>query len=147
MRRSCLECVAKHLGSAAVYIDEVKAGYPNYYGYVYGELDHAASECFEDVPDLAMAIREHRIKWAKTRNLHHTHVIPFEAMFGFIDAMEQANAVIEVPEEVYAGLSRDDDGNVVFSFDTRPDADGEQTKATETTEAAKKASRKNAKDK
>ena len=87
------------------------------------------------------------MKWATTRNMPHPHVIPFEAMFGFIDAMEQASAVIEVPEEVYAGLSRDEDGNVVFSADTRTDADEEPTEATETTEAAKKASRKNAKDK
>lgn len=143
MRKSCLECVVKHLGSAAVYIEEVQSGYPDYYGYVYGELDHAASECLEEVPKLAMAIREHRIKWATTRNMPHPHVIPFEAMFGFIDAMEQASAVIEVPEEVYAGLSRDEDGNVVFSADTRPDADEEPTEATE----AKKSGRKNAKDK
>ena len=141
MRKSCLECVVKHLGSAAVYIEEVQSGYPDYYGYVDGELDHAASECLEEVPDLAMAIREHRIKWATTRNMPHQHVIPFEAMFGFIDAMEQAHAVIEVPEEVYAGLSRDEDGNVVFSSDTRPDA-GE-----EPPESSKKAGRKNAKDK
>lgn len=140
MRKSCLECVVKHLGSAAVYIEEVQSGYPDYYGYVYGELDHAASECLEEVPELAMAIREHRIKWATTRNMPHPHVIPFEAMFGFIDAMEQASAVIEVPEEVYAGLSRDEDGNVVFSADTRPDADEEQTEE-------KKSGRKKAKDK
>ena len=141
MRRSCLECVAKHLGSAAVYIEEVQLGYPNYFGFVYGQLDHAASECLEDVPDLAMAIREHRIKWATTRNTPHPHVIPFEAMFGFIDAIEQASTVIEVPEEVYAGLSRDEAGNVVFSSDTRPDAGEEQP------DAAKKAFRKKAKDK
>jgi hypothetical protein len=141
MRRSCLECVVKHLGSAAAYIEEVRLGYPNYFGFVYGHLDHAASECLEDVPDLAMAIREHRIKWATTRNTPHPHVIPFEAMFGFIDAMEQASTVIEVPEEVYSGLSRDEAGNVVFSADTRPDA-GEDSLS-----PRKNAVMKNAKDK
>lgn len=122
MRKTCLECVAKHLGSAAVYIEEVKAGYPNYYGYVYGELDHAASECLEEIPDLAMAIREHRIRWAATRKDPVVHRIPFEAMFDFIDAMEIVGSKMkmDVPEEVYAGLPRDKDGNVIFSMDTRP---------------------------
>ena len=123
MRKSCLECVIKHLGSAAVYIEEVQTGYPNYFGFVYGQLDHAASECLEDVPDLAMAIREHRIKWAATRNMPHPHVIPFEAMFGFIDAMEMASEVFDVPEEVYAGLTKGDDGRPVFSMDTRPSSE------------------------
>lgn len=125
MRKSCLECVAKHLGSAAVYIEEVKAGYPNYYGYVYGELDHAASECLEEVPDLAMAIREHRIRWAATRKDLVVHRIPFEAMFDFIDAMEIVGSKMKmkVPEEVYAGLPRDKDGCVIFSMDTRPVSD------------------------
>lgn len=124
MRKSCLECVAKHLGSAAVYIDEVNAGYPNYYGYVYGELDHAASECIEEVPALAMAIREHRISWAATRKDPVAHRIPFEAMFDFIDAMEivGTKTKMDVPDEVYAGLQRDKDGRVVFTMDTRPDS-------------------------
>ena len=141
MRKSCLECVAKHLGSAAVYIEETMCGYPNYYGYVYGELDHAASESMEEIPDLAWAIREHRIKWANTRRNDRPHRIPFEAMFDYIDTVEEVGEVLEVPEEVYAGLSRDKDGNVVFSADTRPDAGEEQP------EAEKKEVRKNAKDK
>lgn len=125
MRKSCLECVAKHLGAAAVYIEEVRSGYPNYYGYVYGELDHAASECLEEVPGLAMAIREHRIRWAATRKDSVVHRIPFEAMFDFIDAMEVVGSKVkmEVPEEVYAGLPRDKDGCVMFSMDTRPVSD------------------------
>lgn len=141
MRKSCLECVAKHLGSAAVYIEEVQLGYPNYFGFVYGQLDHAASESMEEIPDLAWAIREHRIKWANTRRNDRPHRIPFEAMFDYIDTVEEVGEVLEVPEEVYAGLSRDEDGNVVFSADTRPDAGEEQP------ESAKKAVRKNAKDK
>lgn len=125
MRKSCLECVAKHLGAAAVYIDEVQSGYPNYYGYVYGELDHAASECLEEIPALAMAIREHRIRWAETRKDLVVHRIPFEAMFDFIDSMEIVGSKmkIDVPEEVYAGLPRDENGCVIFSMDTRPVSD------------------------
>ena len=120
MRKSCLECVAKHLGSAAVYMEECSMGYPNYYGFAYGHLDHAASECIEEVPDLAWAIREHRIKWADTRRDKQPHVIPFEAMFDYINAMEESREAIDVPDEVYAGRSRDGGGNIVFSMDTRP---------------------------
>lgn len=121
MRKSCLECVAKHLGSAAVYIEETMCGYPNYYGYVYGELDHAASECLSEFPDLAAAIREHRIMWANTRRSEdRVHKIPFEALFAYIDSEEEAGVKLDLPEEVLDGLPRDDDGRVVYSMDTRP---------------------------
>lgn len=123
MRKSCLECVAKHLGSAAVYIEEVQLGYPNYFGFVYGQLDHAASESMEEIPDLAWAIREHRIKWAETRRSEHPHVIPFEAMFDYIDAVEEAGCALDVPDEVYAGIDLDDDGRPMFSMDTRPSSE------------------------
>lgn len=123
MRKSCLECVVKHLGSAAVYIEECELGYPNYYGYAYGELNHAASECRSAYPDLAWAIREHRIKWAESRNSEKPHQIPFEEMFAFISILEEAGGDagdIAVPKEVLAGLDKDKDGNPQYSMDTRP---------------------------
>lgn len=122
MRKSCLECVAKHLGSAAVYIEECSMGYPNYFGYAYGELNHAASECFEEAPELALAIREHRIMWAETRKSDKPHMIPFEAMFAYIDTMEalEEGVKIELPAGVYAGLKVGEDGKPQFSMDTRP---------------------------
>ena len=122
MRASCLECVLKHLGSAAVYIEECEMGYPNYFGYVYGQLDHAASECVSAYPDLAWAIREHRIKWANSRKEGKPHLIPFEAMFDYIETMESVNEVLAVPDEVYAGLDIGESGKPVFSMDTRPSA-------------------------
>ena len=120
MRKSCLECVVKHLGSAAVYLEECQMGYPNYFGYVYGQLDHAASECLEEIPDLAWAIREHRIKWADTRRNEHPHVVPFEAIFAYIDTVEEIDQPVEVPAEVYAGLQMGGNGKPGFSMDTRP---------------------------
>jgi hypothetical protein len=120
MRKSCLECVVKHLGSAAVYIEEVQTGYPNYFGFVYGQLDHAASECFEEIPELAWTIREHRIKWAETRRSENQHRIPFEAMFAYIDMVEEVGEPIEIPKGIYAGLKLGNDGTPVFSMDTRP---------------------------
>ena len=141
MRRSCLECVAKHLGSAAVYIEEVAMGYPLYFGYVYGQLDHAASECLAEYPDLAAAIREHRIRWSATRGdpIEKRHVIPFEALFDYIDMLERVGNV-EIPEEVLEGLPRNDDGKVVYSMDTRPTMNAKSSDANkvESEEAAKK---------
>ena len=122
MRKSCLECVAKHLGSAAVYIEECELGYPNYYGFAYGELAHASSECHSQYPDLSWAIREHRIKWAQSRTSKKPHRIPFEALFAFLSVLGELEEGVEmkVPDEVLEGLDRDKDGNVAFSMDTRP---------------------------
>lgn len=123
MRQSCLECVAKHLGSAAVYIEEVAMGYPNYFGFAYGELNHAALESFEEFPELAWAIREHRIKWAETRKQKTPHRIPFEALFAYIDVMlDIGDGEIEPSPEIYAGLACGEDGHPEFHMDTRPDA-------------------------
>lgn len=121
MRKSCLECVTKHLGSAAAYIEEVQMGYPNYFGYVYGQLDHAASECIESAPDLAWTIREHRIKWASTRKSENPHRIPFEALFDYIDTLEEVGDLIRVPLAAQAGLDIDEDGDITYSMDTRPE--------------------------
>ena len=121
MRKSCLECVIKHLGSAAVYIEECQMGYPNYFGYVYGELDHAASECLSLLPELAWAIREHRIKWSQTRRNPSPHRIPFKAIFEYLDTVEEAGEVIDVPREVYSGFILGEDGKPTsYSMDTRP---------------------------
>ena len=121
MRKTCLECVLKHLGSAAVYIEECAMGYPNYFGFVYGHLDHAASECLHEYPELALTIREHRIKWANSRN-GEWHVIPFEALFDYINVLEELGETdgVEIPPEAYSGLDLNEEGKPVFSMDTRP---------------------------
>ena len=121
MRKSCLECVVKHLGSAAVYIEECELGYPNYFGYAYGELNHAASECRSAYPDLAWAIREHRIKWAESRKDDKPHQIPFEALFAYISILEDVGAddPVGLTEEVLVGLDKDQDGKPLYSMDTR----------------------------
>ena len=125
MRKSCIECVLKHLGSAAIYIEETELGYPNYFGYAYGELDHAASECINEIPDLAWAIREHRIKWSQTRKNPVRHRIPFEAIFEYLDTVEEIGGVLEVTPGVYEGLALGDNGKPLYSMDTRPQGGGD----------------------
>ncbi len=142
MRKTCLECVAKHLGSAAVYIEEVAMGYPLYFGYVYGQLDHAASECLHEYPELAMTIREHRIKWANSRN-GEWHVIPFEALFDYINVLEELEGTgdnVEIPPEAYAGLDLNEEGKPVFSMDTRPMGMKDDKKKSESAKDDKKKS-------
>lgn len=116
MRKACLECVKKHLGSAAVFIKEVMLGYPNYDGYVYGELDHAADEAYEANETLAWIIRQHRINWAGD----HHYLIPFEALFGYLTDCGISDTDLQIPDSVKEGIARDKKGNLVFDMDTRP---------------------------
>lgn len=119
MRKSCYDCVVKHLGSAGVFLKETKMGYPDYDIWVIGELEHAADECLEKNPELAMVIREHRIAWTNLRN----HRIPFEAINRYIKycilAEKSGVDYPVVPDDVLEGLPVEN-GNLVTHGDTRP---------------------------
>ena len=69
MRPSCLDCVRKHLGQAAVLIDEVAAGYTDYKWLVVGHLAEAEAESMHDWADLAYIIRERRLLYMSTDTL------------------------------------------------------------------------------
>lgn len=121
MRKSCYSCVMKHLGSAGVFVKETKMGYPDYDIWVIGELEHAADECLEANHDLAMAIREHRIKWTEDRS----HMIPFEDLGRYVKACIMAEdggiACPEIPVEALSGLEVSEDGRLnSVHGDTRP---------------------------
>lgn len=119
MRKSCFECVRKHLGSAGIFVKETKMGYPDYDIWVIGELEHAADESLEANLDLAMAIREHRLAWTEDRN----HKIPFEALNKYIKSCilaEEANFPMpKLTEEILEGIS-DENGELTAHGDTRP---------------------------
>jgi hypothetical protein len=119
MRKSCYECVRKHLGSAGVFVKETKMGYPNYDIWVIGELEHAADECLEANRDLAMAIREHRLAWTEDKN----HKIPFEALNVYVkDCMLAEEADMQPPvltEEILQGITGEN-GELSVHGDTRP---------------------------
>lgn len=119
MRKSCYDCVKKHLGSAGVFIKETKMGYPDYEIWVIGELEHAADESLAKNSELASIIREHRLAWMADKN----HIIPFEAFNRYINecimAEEGGIECPAVPDSVTEGLPKD--GNsVVMHGDTRP---------------------------
>lgn len=121
MRKSCYECVVKHLGSAGVFIKETKMGYPDYDVWAIGELEHAADECLEANQDLALTIREHRLKWMHDKS----HRIPIEEMNRYIKTcmLAQESGIKEppaIPDDLYEGLVTKETGSPVFHGDTRP---------------------------
>ena len=83
MRKYCIDCCKKHLGSAAVLEDEVYHGYPQYELYVLGHLDQAASEIQGINLQLSETIRQHRIHWLE----NHDWEIPYEELWTMLDVM------------------------------------------------------------
>jgi len=56
MRESCLNCVRKHLGNAAVLMHEARFGYPDHMWLAIGHLCQAEVECLAEHPLIALAI-------------------------------------------------------------------------------------------
>lgn len=118
MRKSCVDCCKKHLGSASVLEDEIRNGYPAYELYFLGHLDQAASEIMKASRKMAEVIREHRVKWM----YDHNHDIPFEEMWSNLETLSQMTEEERedfVPYDVYAGLDMKDDA-LLTTGDTRP---------------------------
>ena len=121
MRRTCLGCVLKHLGSAAVLEEEIRNGYPGYRFLLYGHMDQAASEAWEANQLLAKVIRQHRVNF----QYQDDYSIPFEALAeyteaiaGIKDGLEAARSLMP-PKACLAGLTLQD-GEIIFDGDTRP---------------------------
>ena len=115
MRQGCLQCFRKHLGEAAVALEEVHDGYPYKY-LVSGHLAHAEEEIRKFSPEMAKLVRAHRIMLQN--NYFRTYMVPFEAMDRFIDDVEDlmlANGdgfvFPEIPDDCYEGLDKLSDGS------------------------------------
>lgn len=124
MRQHCLQCFRKHLGNAAVLLEEVYDGYSGYRHMVIGHLDQAAQEIREMYPALATLVRAHRIKL----QMDWTYQIPFEALDSFIEVLEELGgdkadfaSLPEIPEDCYKGLDRNaaGDGWELYEGDQR----------------------------
>ncbi|MBQ2486393.1 MAG: hypothetical protein II518_04975 [Candidatus Methanomethylophilus sp.] len=107
MRQPCLQCLLKHIGNAAVLIEEVEDGYP-YSHMVVGHLDQAAQEIRGYSKEFALVIRAHRIKWQQD----HDYSIPFEAFDRYVGDLEllgdlnNKGMFPHVPEDCYEGLDK-----------------------------------------
>jgi len=62
LRDSCADCVVKHVGQAAVLIQESHKGYDYHFIYAMGHLAEAEDESIGEFPFIANIIREFRIK-------------------------------------------------------------------------------------
>lgn len=87
MRKHCLGCVLKHLGSAAVLEHEMRHGYPHYVGYVIGELEQASQEAYGANRTLAAVLREHRIAVQYGGPDGKDHSVPFDALIKFVHTL------------------------------------------------------------
>jgi len=65
MRKSCLQCVTKHLGKAFINNMEFRLGYPDFMLLVIGNLSEAEDEAIQKYPLLAKEIRKYRIRLQK----------------------------------------------------------------------------------
>jgi hypothetical protein len=106
MRQPCLQCFRKHIGNAAVLIEECYDGYP-YEHLVVGHLDQAAQEIRAYSKELALVVRAHRIKWQQD----HDYSIPFEALDRAIDDLELIEDLTpdnmpQLSEDCYEGLDK-----------------------------------------
>jgi len=105
MRETCLECVVKHLGQAAVTYMETKLGYPEHLLLTVGHLAEASEECDEHFPELAEVIRDHR----KALQLNPAHDIPYFGLWDYVKILEAATegdvGIPDIPEELQADLS------------------------------------------
>ena len=61
LRKSCLDCVLKHLGQAVVLLGEAEKGYPSHKYIALGHLGEAEDESINKYPDLAADIRSTRL--------------------------------------------------------------------------------------
>lgn len=62
MRISCLKCIRKHLAQASILLDESHLGYPHHKWYAIGHMAEAESEALDEHKDIALEIREMRVK-------------------------------------------------------------------------------------
>ena len=103
MDTACLNCVLKHLSQAMIiHEEEVPMGYPKYIYRVMGHLAEASRESVSEYPELANAIRDHRLALLEDRE----HRIPYQGLLHYTDtllACLDANLPLPgVPEELLA---------------------------------------------
>ncbi len=67
-RKSCMDCVRKHLAQAVVLLDETHLGYPHHRWLAVGHLAEAESECLDEHPEFAAKIRACRLQVMKSHD-------------------------------------------------------------------------------
>jgi len=60
MRKTCIDCVRKHLAQAIVLLDEAKGRYPSHFWLAIGHIAEAEAESMELYKDFALKLRTTR---------------------------------------------------------------------------------------
>ncbi len=60
-RKTCWDCVIKHIGQASALLDESVSSYDFHRGWAIGHLAEAESESLERAPEFAAKIRAYRL--------------------------------------------------------------------------------------
>lgn len=102
MRASCMECVAKHVGSAISLMNEVWDGYPEHLIDAIGELDQASQESKLVHPDLASTLRSIR------KELVPDVLLAISGQEGHEAAKERISGTIEKLRECTFGIMMSD---------------------------------------
>ena len=61
-RPTCGRCAIKHIGQAAILMNETRMGYPLHIYYALAHMAEASDELIDMMPDEAAAVREERLK-------------------------------------------------------------------------------------
>jgi hypothetical protein len=66
MLETCYFCTRKHLGYAEALMEEAINGYPLHKWAAVGQMCAAEGEIMQQHPEMAMLIREHRVKYMES---------------------------------------------------------------------------------
>jgi len=93
---ACLNCVTKHVSQAMIiHEEEVPLGYPEHIKRVIGHLAEASRECVAQYPDMAAALREHRLRAMDDPD----YVPPYMGILAYVDLLVECdNQDITIPE-------------------------------------------------
>lgn len=100
MRKSCLDCVRKHLAQAHVLLDEAALGYPSHRWLAIGHLAEAESESLQRFSILAIKIREHRVALIENPDYDP----PLLTMIENITSLEDNDNEIEIRNKTSGGI-------------------------------------------
>lgn len=89
MRRTCIDCVRKHLAQAIILLDEAQGRYPSHFWLAIGHIAEAEAESMDMFPAFAMSLRSER--WKLINN-------PKSKVY-LLDLIEQATKLAEENED------------------------------------------------
>src|SRR5512140_3805830 len=94
-RKSCIDCVRKHIAQASVLLDEAQLGYPHHRWLAVGHLAEAEAECLDEYPEFAKRIRECRLAVMKSFDCSKSACLEMLLIEACVVAGEEADLVFD----------------------------------------------------